>query len=110
MSASENAETNEFFAAWWDVFRNQRVTPRQVILTALEGGAPASALRSRLAELAPSEYPGTFSAHKLGRWLVRHADAVLVTETARLRLVDRGTDRQYRVWQLLPEEALEDAG
>ena len=95
--------------AWWEIFRNQRLTVRNVIITAMEGGAATAELRAALATIAPSNYPGAFSPHKLGRWLVRHAQVTVpIDDATAYRFMNRGTEYHAQVWQLLPVD-LSDA-
>jgi|SRR5579859_1562369 len=101
----DNADTDSvLFRAWWGIFRNQRLTVRQVIITALEGGEATAELRAALTIIAPSDYPGTFSPHRLGRWLVRQSTILQTLDNKEYRFVHRGAERHQQVWQIIPEE------
>ncbi len=90
--------------AWWRVFRNQRLIVKNVILTALEGKDATGDLRHALLLVAPSDYPGVISAHKLGRWLARIGGQRLETYV----FIDHGKGDGGRTWQLLPLANLDD--
>ena len=91
---------NVLIAAWWKTFGDQCVSVRQAVVTAIRGD---KRLRTALAVVAPSDYPGMYSAHRLGRWLARHGDTPLTSADGRAwRFILRGDHRGQKVWQLVP--------
>lgn len=99
---------SELPSAWWDIFHNQRLTARSVIITAMEGGDTTLSLRHALAAVAPSDYPGAYSPHKLGRWLARYAGVPFTLSDGRVYRYAQRQERVGAVWQLVPDASVSD--
>ena len=89
-------------SSWWRTFMNRRMTPKSVIVAAMREDEKSD-LRAALSKIAPSPYPGGYSPHKLGRWLVKSAEREFTTQDGSSYVfVDHGTVDGLRTWQLLP--------
>jgi len=94
--------------AWWKTFRNQRLTVRSVVMTAIEGGSATADLREALENVAPPTYPGQpCSPHRLGKWLSRASGRPFLVDDRALIFVDLGSEGG-RTWQLRPADHLHD--
>jgi hypothetical protein len=93
-----------FFEAWWETFHARRLSVREVIISAIET-PEAHRLRNALGEIAPSDYPGIYSPHKLGKWLVRHQSQAHGGK----QLFHRGSSQHQQVWQLVLETLVDAA-
>lgn len=96
-------DLNALAVAWWKIFRNQRITVRQVIITAIEGGDETVELCAALAEIAPSDYPGLYSPHRLGRWLAQARRTATVADDKAYQFVSYNS-RSGPIWQLIPSK------
>lgn len=90
--------------AWWDHFHNQRVTVRDIISLAVNGGPGTADLRMVLEEIAPSQFTGGYSSHKLGHWLTKTSNHQNMTLPFKLLDLGVRTTATGRYWQLLPQQ------
>ena len=97
--------------AWWQIFKNQRLTVKSVVITAIEGGNDTMALRNALNAIAPPTYPGSpCSPHRLGKWLSRMNGRKFKIEDRYYAFADinnsGGRTWQLRSYSPSPEEAI----